>query len=145
MEGLHQILEAFNTGIIAAVGIVDANIDQFTKDFSPITAELAAIQHQKIVLDIILIVVGVAAVALFEAFVSRRRPCEHCVSMELTPGCPDPRPALHHRRGYRVDRLRHNQNRILRQREPDYPLSPFPNRPLTHPSLAPPSAWSKTS
>lgn len=70
MEGLHQILEAFWTGVTASVGIINGNVGEFTKDFSPITDELAAIAHEKLVLDIILIVVGVAAVALFEAFVS---------------------------------------------------------------------------
>lgn len=66
MEGIHQLIEAFYTGVMAAVGLVDPNIMQFTTTFSPITDELQAIAHEKIILDIVQIVVGLAIVALFE-------------------------------------------------------------------------------
>lgn len=67
MEGLHQILEAINTGIIEAAGTIDPL--SFTKAFSPITAELEYAAHVKLILDIVLVVVAVALVFAVEAFV----------------------------------------------------------------------------
>ena len=65
MVGLHQILEAVNTGIIAAVGQIGEQKDGFTQTFSPITAELEAAAHDKMVADIIQIVLGAILVATF--------------------------------------------------------------------------------
>lgn len=59
-------MQLFSSGIDKAIGQVGLLRDDWVQAFTPLTAELAAIQKEKIKLDIILIIVGVLAVALFE-------------------------------------------------------------------------------
>lgn len=59
-------MQLFSSGIDKAIGQVSLLSDDWVQAFTPLTAELAVIQKEKLTLDIILIIVGVLAVALFE-------------------------------------------------------------------------------
>lgn len=59
-------MQLFSSGLDKAISQVGLHSDDWVQSFSPLPAELAAIQKEKLTLDIILIIVGVVATALFE-------------------------------------------------------------------------------
>lgn len=71
MTGLHKFFEAFYDGVGTAATQWALNLGQFTSVFSPILDDLAAIDREKQTLDVVLLVTGVLAVALFEVIVRR--------------------------------------------------------------------------